>query len=35
MVTKLLEGGNIFKLADGQPATTRIARDNIVPTVQC
>jgi hypothetical protein len=34
MVTKLLEGGNIFKQADGSPATTRIARDNIVPTVQ-
>jgi len=34
MVTKLLEGGNIFKTADGQPATTRIARDNVVPTVQ-
>ena len=34
MVTKLYEGGNIFKLADGQPATQRIARDNVVPTVQ-
>lgn len=34
MVTKLLEGGNIFKTADGEPATTRIARDNVVPTVQ-
>ena len=34
MVTRLLEGGNIFKQADGSPATSRIARDNIVPTVQ-
>lgn len=30
----LFEGGNIFKTAEGQPATTRIARDNVVPTVQ-
>jgi hypothetical protein len=30
----LTEGGNVFKLADGTPATTRIARDNVVPTVQ-
>lgn len=30
----LVEGGNIFKTADGQPATTRIARENVVPTVQ-
>jgi hypothetical protein len=31
---QLNEGGNVFKLADGTPATTRIARDNVVPTVQ-
>jgi hypothetical protein len=31
---KLFEGGNVFKLADGQPATTRISRENVVPTVQ-
>ena len=31
---KLNEGGNVFKLADGQPATTRISRENVVPTVQ-
>jgi hypothetical protein len=31
---KLYEGGNVFKLADGQPATTRISRENVVPTVQ-
>jgi hypothetical protein len=30
----LLEGGNVFKLADGKPATVRIARENVVPTVQ-
>jgi hypothetical protein len=30
----LLEGGNVFKLADGQSATTRISRENVVPTVQ-
>jgi hypothetical protein len=30
----LFEGGNVFKLADGTAATTRIARDNVVPTVQ-
>lgn len=34
MVTKLLEGGNIFKDAKGVPVTQRIARDNVVPTVQ-
>lgn len=34
MVTKLLEGGNVFKDPKGQPTTTRIARDNVVPTVQ-
>jgi hypothetical protein len=31
---KLTEGGNVFKNADGSEATTRIARDNVVPTVQ-
>ena len=31
---KLYEGGNVFKLADGQPATTRISRENVVPTVK-
>lgn len=30
----LVEGGNVFKNADGSEATTRIARDNVVPTVQ-
>ena len=30
----LLEGGNVFKTADGQSATVRIARENVVPTVQ-
>jgi len=30
----LFEGGNVFKTAEGQPATTRIARENVVPTVQ-
>lgn len=34
MVTKLYEGGNVFKDLKGQPLTTRIARDNVVPTVQ-
>lgn len=34
MVTRLLEGGNIFKTAEGQPATVRIARENIIPTIQ-
>jgi len=31
---RLFEGGNVFKLADGQSATTRISRENVVPTVQ-
>jgi hypothetical protein len=31
---KLTEGGNVFKNADGSEATQRIARDNVVPTVQ-
>ena len=30
----LLEGGNVFKDAEGRPLTTRIAKDNVVPTVQ-
>jgi hypothetical protein len=30
----LAEGGNVFKNQDGSEATTRIARDNVVPTVQ-
>lgn len=30
----LFEGGNIFKTAEGQPATVRISRENVVPTVQ-
>jgi len=34
MAVNLYEGGNIFKQADGSPATVRIARDNVVPTVQ-
>lgn len=31
---KLTEGGNVFKNQDGSEATQRIARDNVVPTVQ-
>jgi hypothetical protein len=31
---KLSEGGNVFKTAEGQSATTRISRENVVPTVQ-
>jgi hypothetical protein len=31
---KLAEGGNVFKNQDGSEATQRIARDNVVPTVQ-
>lgn len=30
----LFEGGNVFKDAQGQSLTTRIARENVVPTVQ-
>ena len=30
----LLEGGNVFKDAKGQPLTSRISRENVVPTVQ-
>ena len=34
MANNLFEGGNVFKTAEGHPATTRIARENVVPTVQ-
>ena len=34
MANNLFEGGNVFKTPDGKPATQRIARDNVVPTVQ-
>jgi hypothetical protein len=34
MANKLFEGGNVFKDSKGQPATTRISRENVVPTVQ-
>jgi hypothetical protein len=30
----LFEGGNVFKDLKGQPVTTRISRENVVPTVQ-
>ena len=30
----LSEGGNVFKDAKGQPLTSRISRENVVPTVQ-
>ena len=30
----LNEGGNVFKTAEGNPATTRVARENVIPTVQ-
>jgi hypothetical protein len=30
----LYEGGNVFKTKDGKPATGRIDRENVVPTVQ-
>jgi hypothetical protein len=30
----LYEGGNVFKDLKGQPVTTRISRENVVPTVQ-
>lgn len=30
----LIEGGNVFKDAQGQPLTVRISRENVVPTVQ-
>ena len=31
---KLYEGGNVFKTADDNPATSRISRENVVATVQ-
>ena len=31
---ELFEGGNVFKDAKGQPLTSRISRENVVPTVQ-
>lgn len=34
MAINLYEGGNVFKDAEGNPLTQRIARDNVVPTVQ-
>jgi hypothetical protein len=34
MAINLFEGGNVFKDAKGNPATGRITRDNVVPTVQ-
>jgi hypothetical protein len=34
MAVNLFEGGNVFKTAEGQPATTRISRENVMPTVQ-
>lgn len=34
MVTKLVEGGNVFKLADGSEATQRINRADVIPTVK-
>jgi len=34
MANNLFEGGNVFKTAEGQPATTRISRENVMPTVQ-
>jgi hypothetical protein len=34
MANNLFEGGNVFKTAEGHPATTRISRENVVPTVQ-
>ena len=34
MVTKLYEGGNVFKLANGSPATQRINKADVLPTVQ-
>ena len=30
----IAEGGNVFKDAQGKPATVRIAQENVVPTVQ-
>jgi hypothetical protein len=34
MKSDLFEGGNIFKLPDGSPATQRITRDQVLPTVK-
>jgi len=34
MAINLYEGGNVFKDEKGQPATIRITRNNVVPTVQ-
>jgi hypothetical protein len=34
MAINLSEGGNAFKTPKGEPATQRIARDNVVPTLQ-
>jgi len=34
MANNLFEGGNVFKTAEGQSATTRISRENVMPTVQ-
>ena len=34
MANNLFEGGNVFKDAKGQALTTRISRENVVPTVQ-
>ena len=30
----LIEGGNVFKDVKGQPLTSRISRENVIPTVQ-
>lgn len=34
MAINLYEGGNVFKTPKGEPATQRIARANVVPTLQ-
>jgi len=34
MANNLYEGGNVFKDSKGSPATERISRENIIPTVQ-
>ena len=31
---EILEGGNVFKNRHGMPATGRIDRENVVPTIQ-
>ena len=33
-MTLLLEGGNIFKDAEGKPVTVRVAKSDVLPTVQ-